>query len=127
MADTVYTSHPPDICLLLRVHGEQRWLITRVIPVLRQLEEPGAIEPDEAGTALAYLEVVWLEAGLLAAETDAAAEELSEMTSGTAASLLSEKADRYHAAVRRLRHAVDRRVRVLTAPAPETAGETTGS
>jgi hypothetical protein len=127
MADTVYTSHPPDICLLLRVHGEQRWLISKVIPVLRQLEEPGAIEPDEVGTALAYLEVVWLEAGLLAAETDAAAEELGAVSSGGAVSLLSEKADRYHAAVRRLRYAVDRRVRALTAPAPETAGKTTGA
>jgi hypothetical protein len=127
MPETLQTEHPPDICLMLRVHGEQHWLISKVIPFLRQLEEPGVVEPDEAGAALAFLEVVWLEAGLLAAETDAAAAELHAAASGGASSLLSEKADRYHAAVRRLRHAVDRRVRALTAPAPERAGEATGS
>jgi hypothetical protein len=124
MTDTVETPHPPDICLMLRVHGEQLWLIARVIPLLRQLEDPGAIEPDDTGAAVAYLEVAWLEAGLLAAETDAAAAELHDAT-GDRPTVLSEKADRYHAAVRRLRRAVDRRVRMLTAPAPETAGETT--
>ncbi|HEY7836404.1 MAG TPA: hypothetical protein VIB59_02990 [Solirubrobacteraceae bacterium] len=125
MSLPLHTVQPLDMCLLLRVHGEQRWLVSRVIPLLRQLEESGAIEPDELGPALAYLEVVWLEAGLRAAETDAAAAELHAAMRGRA-TVLSEKADRYHTAVRRLRHAVDRRVCVLTAPAPETAGETTG-
>ena len=32
-------SHPSDICLLLRAHGEQRWLTPEVVPVLRQLEQ----------------------------------------------------------------------------------------
>ncbi|HXB16037.1 MAG TPA: hypothetical protein VNV44_09885 [Solirubrobacteraceae bacterium] len=126
MPENLQIEHPPDICLMLRVHGEQRWLISKVIPLLRQLEEPGAIAPEELGAALAYLEVVWLEAGLRATETDAAAAELRD-AAVTLPSVLSEKADRYHAAVRRLRHAVDRRVRALTAPAPERAGEATGA
>ncbi len=126
MTENLQIEHPPDICLMLRVHGEQRWLISKVIPLVRQLEEPGAIAPEELDAALAYLEVVWLEAGLRATETDAAAAELSD-AAGALPSVLSEKADRYHAAVRRLRHAVDRRVRALTAPAPDRAGEATGA
>jgi len=116
MTDALQTDHPPDICLLLRVHGEQRWLVSKVIPVLRQLEQPDAIADDEQGAALAYLEVLWLEAGLRAAETDAAADRL-DPDRHLNPTLLSQKADRYHAAVRRLRQAVDRRVRNLTAPA----------
>jgi len=126
MAQNLQVEHPPDICLMLRVHGEHRWLVSKVIPLLRQLEDPGAIPPEELGAALAYLEVVWLEAGLRAAETDAAAADLRD-AAGTPPTVLSQKADRYHAAVRRLRHAVDRRVRTLTAPAPERAGEATGA
>jgi hypothetical protein len=126
MAENLQIEHPPDICLMLRVHGEQRWLISKVIPLLRQLEEPGAIAPDELDAALAYLEVVWLEAGLRAAETDAAADDL-RAAACMLPTALSQKADRYHAAVRRLRHAVDRRVRALTAPSPERAGEATGA
>ncbi len=125
MTQTLTTEHPPDICLLLRVHGEQRWLVSRVIPALRQLEEPGAIEPDELDAALAYLEVLWLEAGLRATGTDAAADALR--AAGPQTALLAEKANRYHAAVRRLRQAVDRRVRALTSPAAETAGDFTGA
>jgi hypothetical protein len=117
MSHTLETDHPPDICLLLRVHAEQRWLVSKVVPALRQLEQPGATATDEQGAALAYLEVLWLEAGLLAAETDAAADKL-EPRGDDATAVLSEKAQRYHTAVRRLRHAVDRRVRALTAPPP---------
>ena len=118
MTQAVETDHPPDICLLLRVHGEQRWLISKVVPVLRQLEQPGAVAADQAGAALAYLEVLWLEAGLRATETDAAADRLDPRRD-FAPTLLSQKADRYYAAVRRLRSAVDRRVRILTAPGDE--------
>jgi hypothetical protein len=126
MSDTL-TTHPPDICLLLRVDAEQRWLVAKVIPLLRQLEQPGEIPTEETGPALAYLEVQWLEAGLRAAETDAAATKVEPAGAGTA-SALTEKAHRYHASVRRLRHAVDRRVRQLTAPAQEVAAqEPTGS
>jgi len=126
MTQALRTEHPPDICLMLRVHAEQRWLVTRVIPVLRQLEEPGGAPPEELPAAMAYLEVLWLEAGLRAAETDAAAQRLHD-AAGAHPTFLSQKADRYHAAVRRLRQAVDRRVRALTAPTPETASEATGA
>ncbi len=127
MNDTVETAgHPPDICLLLRVHAEQRWLVTKVIPALRALEQPDALSEQDAGPALAYLEVLWLEAGLRAAETDATASRLER--SASSPSVLIEKADRYHAAVRRLRRAVDRRVRALTVPGRQgiTAREPTG-
>ena len=116
MSQTLPAEHPPDICLMLRVHSEQRWLVSKVIPMLRQLEEPGAIEPDELAPALAYLEVLWLEAGLRAAEADAATAKLRP-PDGAQPTVLAEKAERYAVAVRRLRHAVDRRVSTLTAPA----------
>lgn len=119
MAQTLQTEHPPDICLMLRAHGEQRWLVSKVIPLLRQLEDHGAIEPEEIPPALAYLEVLWLEAGRRATETDAAAGKLHP-PGGARATVLEEKAERYAAAVRRLRHAVDRRVRTLTAPGRES-------
>jgi len=125
MTQALTIEHPPDMCLLLRVHGEQRWLVSKVIPCLRQLEEPDGVSPDELDAAIAYLEVLWLEAGLRAAETDAAAERLRQAM-GSQPAFLAEKAARYHAAVRRLRRAVDRRVRALTAPTPETAGEASG-
>jgi hypothetical protein len=126
MTDAVRTDHPPDICLLLRVHAEQRWLVSKVIPVIRQLEQPESVAADEQGAALAYLEVLWLEAGLRATETDAAAAKLDPDRDETP-TVLSEKANRYHAAVRRLRQAVDRRVRVLAGsmrepPAQEPTG-----
>jgi hypothetical protein len=124
--ETHLGEHPPDICLMLRVHSEQRWLVSKVIPLLRQLEQPGTIGAEDLGAALAYLEVVWLEAGLRAAETDAAAAKLHPAT-GALPTVLAEKADRYAAAVRRLRRAVDTRVRALISPAAETAGETTGA
>jgi hypothetical protein len=113
MTHTAPAPHPPDICLLLRVHGEQRWLISKAIPLLRQLEEPGSIPADELGAALAYLEVLWLEAGLRATETDAAAAAL-DPGDESSSEVLTAKAKRYYAAVRRLRRAVDRRVRLLT-------------
>jgi hypothetical protein len=120
MTQTLSTEHPPDICLLLRVHGEQRWLVSKVIPALRQLEEPGAIAAEELDAALAYLEVLWLEAGLRATETDAAADALHAAC--PEAAFLAEKATRYHAAVRRLREVVDRRVRGVIAAEAEAAG-----
>lgn len=118
--DALETQDPPDICLLLRVHAEQRWLVSKVIPLVRQLEQPAAVAAGERDAALAYLEVLWLEAGLRAAETDAAAAKLRPPASRP--TVLEEKAERYAAAVRRLRQAVDKRVRELTVPSQETAG-----
>ncbi len=101
------TSNPPDICLLLRLHAEQRWLIGEVVPMLRHVERPGSIPEEELGAALAYLEMLWLQARRLAAETDSARDRLDP---GTCSHVLYEKARRYAAAVRRLRDAVDLRV-----------------
>lgn len=64
------------------------------------------------GAALAYLEVLWLDACRRAAETDAAREQLDR--EAAADQILYEKARRYHAAVRRLRAAVGRRVSAIT-------------
>lgn len=112
MIDHPDISHPPDICLILRVHGEQRWLITEVIPIVRQLEQPGVISDDEIGAAIAYLEVLWIDARTRAAETDAARVAL-DAADAAPDRVLDEKARRYHASVRRLRTAVSRRVAAL--------------
>jgi hypothetical protein len=106
-------THPLDICLILRAHGEQRWLISEVVPTVRQLECDDAIAEDQVGAALAYLEVLWLDACKRAAETDAAREQL-ERDNALGDPVLYEKARRYHAAVRRLRAAVAQRVTALT-------------
>jgi hypothetical protein len=113
MTDHSLISHPPDICLILRAHGEQLWLISEVVPIVRQLERPGVIPEDQVGAALAYLEVLWLDAAGRAAETDAARAELED-DGAQHDRVLCEKALRYHAAVRRLRTALGRRVAALT-------------
>src|SRR5271154_2125913 len=105
MVDYPDTAHPPDICLILRAHGEQRWLVSKVVPIVRQLEQPGLVPDSQVGAALAYLEVLWLDACNRAAETDAALVQLDgHSTDGDR--ILYEKARRYHTAVRRLRVAV---------------------
>jgi hypothetical protein len=102
-----------DICLLLRSHSEQRWLLRQVLPVLHQLEAPQSIPEDQLGAALAYLEVLWLDARHRAAESDAACAQL-DLLAALPDRELHDKAHRYHAAVRRLRSAVGRRVMSLT-------------
>jgi hypothetical protein len=126
MTDQPLTSHPPDISLILRAHAEQLWLTAEVLPILRQLEEGGIAEED-MGAALAYLEIVWLDARQRAIETDTALAEL--LTDGTEADrILYERARRYHVAVRRLRTAVGRRVTSLTgAGEPSPTHEPAGS
>jgi hypothetical protein len=125
MTDHSLTSHPPDICLILRAHGEQLWLSTEVVPIVRQLEHGDVVSEDHLGAALAYLEVLWIDACRRAAETDAARAALD--SAGAERDLvLYEKARRYHAAVRRLRTGFGRRVAALTglgtdAPAHEHA------
>lgn len=102
---------------MLRAHGEQRWLIFEVLPVLRQIETPGSIPEDQLGAAYAYLEMLWMDARRRARETDACAqlnhsvEKLDQV--------LYEKASRYHAAVRRLRVAIGLRIASHTHPASE--------
>ncbi len=113
MTSQTSTSHPPDICLLLRAHGEQRWLISEVVPVLRQLEHPRTLPEEQRGAAIAYLEVLWLDAQLRAIDTDAAHATL-EATNPNGDRALHEKAHRYHAAVRRQRAAIARRITTLS-------------
>jgi hypothetical protein len=109
------TSHPPDICLLLRAHGEQRWLVSEVVPVLRQLEQPDAIPDDQRAAALAYLEVLWIDAHLRACDTDAAYEHFNASEPGRDP-VLHAKALSYHAAVSRQRDSIARRIGRLAPP-----------
>ncbi len=102
-------SDPQDICLLLRAHGEQRWLTTEVLPVLRQIETPGSLPEDQLGAALAYLELLWLDARRRARETDATCSKLLEQGLHRDHALY-EGARSYCAAVRDLRAEVARRV-----------------
>jgi hypothetical protein len=105
-----------DVCLLLRAHAEARWLSNELTPVLREIEQRDTIADQQLGAALAYLEVLWLEAGARARETEAARVELDALGGGDQS--LPEKARRYHAAVRRLRGAVGRRVDLQLSVAP---------
>jgi predicted outer membrane lipoprotein len=116
MTDRSPTHQTSDICLLLRAHGEQRWLIYEVIPVVRQLEQPDGLPQDQLGAAFAYLEALWIEARDRARDTDAAYAELEPPEPGDDYSV-HEKARRYHTAVRRLRTSLAQRVeRLITAP-----------
>jgi hypothetical protein len=107
-------THPPDICLLLRAHSEQSWLTSRLVPVLADLESPGGIPEDQLGAALAYLEILWLDARARANETDAARANLGP--SPREADDLYDSARAYHAAVVRLRSELHRRVIGLIHP-----------
>jgi hypothetical protein len=115
--------HTPaaEVCLLLRSHAEARWLGHELVPVLRDLER-ASLEPDasgareeELGAALAYLEVLWLDARLRARKTEAARLELDTSTPDADPTLCG-RARRYHAAVRRLRECLAGRVERLLAP-----------
>jgi hypothetical protein len=135
-----YMSHhsdpppPSDVCLLLRAHAEQQWLSREVVPVLRQLQQRDSLPEEQLGAALAYLEVIWIEASRRAAETDATFAELEaacaasrqtlasedatytpEATLHDGAKALPDKARHYHAAVRTLRDAIARNVAPLLA------------
>jgi hypothetical protein len=104
-----------DVCLLLRAHAEARWLSKQLTPVLQEIEERATIAEEQLGTALAYLEVLWIEACARARETESARVELEAL--GSADRLLYEKARRYHVAVRRLRDDIEQRVaRLLAVP-----------
>lgn len=113
MTDPSLASHPPDICLILRAHAEQLWLTAEVIPTLRQLERPGEDGQEHSGAALAYLEVLWLDACQRAMDTDGALADLLQR-GAQGDRTLYERARRYHAAVRRLRTVVAKRVGALT-------------
>ncbi|HEY3865018.1 MAG TPA: hypothetical protein VGL54_02895 [Solirubrobacteraceae bacterium] len=114
-------SPPSDVCLLLRAHAEQRWLSLEVGPVLRQLQQRDGLPEEQLGAALAYLEVLWIEAAQRAAETDAAYTQMEELCEQPDASLddggrtLPSKARRFHAAVQTLREVLGRQVAMLIA------------
>jgi hypothetical protein len=114
MANNFDQSPPSDVCLLLRAHAEARWLSHEVVPVLRELEQRDSLPNEQLGAALAYLEVLWIEACGRAAETDATRAEL-DLTNANGDHALHGNARRYHAAVRRLRKTVARRVIQLLA------------
>jgi hypothetical protein len=110
-----------DVCLLLRAHGESRWLSNELAPVLREVEQRETISDRQLATALAYLEVLWIEAGARARETESARVELDAL--GSYDPSLYEKALRYHAAVRRLRDAIEARVCCLLAIPDDDAAD----
>jgi hypothetical protein len=118
MAEHPHISDPQDIGVLLRAHAEEDWLLGEVLPVLRELEAPSTIPEEQLGAALAYLEVLWIDACTRAAETDAACARLS-LADRRRDPVLYEKTRRYHAAVRRLRDALGRRVALRTWPSDE--------
>src|ERR1700751_5447256 len=61
-----------DVCLLLRAHAEARWVSNQLAPVLREIEVRTSISEQQLATALAYLEVLWIEACSRARETESA-------------------------------------------------------
>src|SRR6266566_3977839 len=67
---------PAEVCLLLRSHAEAQWLTTKLVPLVRELEEPGGHPRNHMGDPYAYLEALWIEACGRAAETDGARVEL---------------------------------------------------
>jgi hypothetical protein len=103
-----------EVRLMLRAHAEAKWLTSRVIPVVRELEREPGKRRRHAGTTLAYLEVLWAEACGRAAETDGARVALD--TPRPSGDLLHERARRYHAAVRRMRAGTAPRVERLIDP-----------
>jgi hypothetical protein len=133
MTYTQETSPPSDVCLLLRVHAEQHWLSQEVGPVLRQLRLRDELPEEQLGAALAYLEVLWIEASQRAAETDAAYAEFeaceraakadaaradpdaSPGGDGSGGWTLPSKARRYRVAVLTLRDVFGRQVAALLA------------
>lgn len=80
---------PPDVTLLLRAHFEQRWLSREVIPVVRQLETGARLPDEQLPAAVAYLEVIWMEAVGLAREADAALRRLEAVDGAQEAGLCS--------------------------------------
>jgi hypothetical protein len=109
-----------DVCLLLRSHAEQSWLTHEMVPLLRELEHPDSLPEDQLGAALAYLEVLWVEASQRAAETEAAKDDLNAIDLAGVRSL-SNLARGYHAAVCTLRNSVAQEVAQLLA-APGESG-----
>lgn len=116
---------PADVSLMLRAHMELRCLSREVIPVLRQVETRDGLPEEQLGAAMAYLEVMWMEARSRAVETDDAHRELLAARADEAP-LESHDADlhggacRYYNAVKVLRDTVC--TRILCALSAEESG-----
>jgi hypothetical protein len=111
---------PADVCLLLRAHAEARWLSAEVMPVLRELERDD-LPVEQLGAALAYLEVLWIDARGRAAGTDTARADLDTVGPHGEQAIHS-NARRYHAAVRRLRATIYSRIERLVATPSDSSG-----
>jgi len=115
-------AHPSplsDVCLLLRAHAEHSWLNHEVMPVVYELDHRDSLPEDQLGAAMAYLEVLWIEACQRAAETEAAHADL-DAVDAAAERPLSGKARGYHTAVRAVRARLARHVqRLLAIPSEE--------
>ncbi len=114
MSNSLESSLPSDIRLLLRADAEQSWLHREVLPVLREIETPTERAEEDVDAALAYLEAMWDEATLRARETDAAHRHLR--AHGPASEALAGPAGRYHAAVCVLREIVAERITPFVEP-----------
>ena len=128
MSPTPPPTPAAEVCLLLRAHAEARWLGHELVPVLREVEHERprwqeGEQTEQPAAALAYLEALWLDARARARETEAARLELDTSTPDADPTLCG-KARRYHAAVRRLRERIARRVERLLGPGsdPRAAG-----
>jgi hypothetical protein len=120
MPDHPHPSPLSDVCLLLRAHAEHRWLNHEVMPVVYELNHRDSLPEEQLGAAMAYLEVLWIEACQRAAETEAAHADL-EAIDAAAERPLSGKARGYHAAVRAVRGRLAQHVhRLLAIPSEET-------
>jgi hypothetical protein len=121
MTDHAHPSPLSDVCLLLRAHAEHSWLNHEVMPVVLELEQRDSLPREQLGAAMAYLEVLWIEAAQRAAETEAAHEELDAIDAAGERALAG-KARGYHAAVRHFRSHLAARVDgLLAVPCPEHA------
>jgi hypothetical protein len=123
---------PPEVSLLLRAHAEQHWLSREVAPVAQQIEtgacpRTGARLPaEQLPAALAYLEVIWLQAAQRAGDSDGALTCLDlslPAASSPDAQALAARARRYHATVLTLRESLSQRVAPLLAVPAEACAE----
>jgi hypothetical protein len=114
MTDHPHLSPLSDVCLLLRAHAEHSWLNHEVMPVVYELNHRDSLPEEQLGAAMAYLEVLWIEASQRAAETEAAHADLNAIDAA-AVRPLSGKARGYHAAVRAVRGRLAEQVQQLLA------------
>ena len=102
------SSPPCDVHLLLRAHAQQHWLNHEVVPVLREVDEPYSLPREEHVAAIAYLEVIWIEAARRAFEAETACAALDSCAGSEEA--LHGTARCYHRAVRTLHDCIARHI-----------------